>query len=163
MALFGVAFPVFFLAPPSLALPPSIHPSPSVTSPLLAPALGEGELKWQLQPEVLSSTVWEGGSTFLGKGIRNRDPTCFWWCFGGGNSKGIDHILMPSLIFGGRVVIVVTQKQVGQARLLWGPLLREAIAANSDKEGAEGLAIVILRGTLLTGRGMGPLWEFGGQ
>lgn len=70
---------------------------------------------------------------------------------------------MPSLIFGGRVVIVVTQKQVGQARLLWGPLLREAIAANSDKEGAEGLAIVILRGTLLTGRGMGPLWEFGGQ
>lgn len=46
---------------------------------------------------------------------------------------------MPSLIFDGGVVIVVTQKPLYQARPLWDPLLREVIAANGDKEGAEGL------------------------
>lgn len=55
---------------------------------------------------------------------------------------------MPSLIFAGGVVIVVTQKPLYQARLLWDLLLREVIAANGDKEGAEGL-----------GRGAGNLAE----
>lgn len=76
------ALPVPFLVSPSLALfiLPSItiYHLPSLPH-FPNPGLGEGEpnggssLKsWH------PSTVWEGGSTFLGKGHGNWDHTLFW-------------------------------------------------------------------------------------
>lgn len=75
----GVAFPVPFLAPPSLAssVRPSIHHH--LPLPLLAAGLGEGELIWQLSLKLFpSSAVWAEESTFLGKGIREQEPNPVW-------------------------------------------------------------------------------------
>lgn len=87
-----------------LSIRPSIHHH--LSPPLgLAPGVGEGELNGGSSLKSCPpSTVREGGSTFFGKGRREQGPTWVRRCSGEGNSKGMDHILMPSLIFGGGVV-----------------------------------------------------------